>query len=187
MGIKLVTHPFNKDCNATQRILNVIATNTTRSPRTEASEYVCHQPPSIMRYYNVFHSSSLARSRPVPTGRTAYIKVMKRSLRVAALVALCGESVQAFHVCRFFFPPSDSLSGTAKRRMQMLPPPIDKMPSRIYQFHCTHVICVLFSFFSLFSFAQQTNKMWTHSPQRHRILQRLRINARVGINAYPLL
>ena len=110
MGIKLVTHPFNKDCNATQRILNVIATNTTRSPRTEASEYVCHQPPSIMRYYNVFHSSSLARSRPVPTGRTAYIKVMKRSLRVAALVALCGESVQAFHVCRFFFPPSDSLS-----------------------------------------------------------------------------
>lgn len=134
MGIKLVTHPFNKAYNATQRILNVIATNTTRSPRTEASEYVCHQPPSIMRYYNVFHSSSLARSRPVPTGRTAYIKVMKRSLRVAALVALCGESVQAFHVCRFFFPPSDSLSGTAKRRMQTLPPPIDKMPSHIYQF-----------------------------------------------------
>ena len=144
---------------------------------------MCHQPPSIMRYYNVFHSSSLARSRPVPTGRT-YIKVMKRSLRVAALVALCGESVQTFHVCRFFFPPSDSLSGTAKRRMQTLPPPLTKCrPAFINSLHSCDSCSVLFPF----SFAQQTNKMRTHSPQRHRILRCLHINARVGINAYPLL
>ena len=73
---------------------------------------------------------------------------MKRSLRVAALVALCGESVQAFLVCRFFFPPSDSLSGTAKRRMQTLPPPIDNVVPHL-SIHCTHVIYALFSFFSL--------------------------------------
>ena len=132
MGIKLVTHPFNKNCNATQRILNVIAKNT-RVRHAPRSERMCHQPPSIMRYYNVFHhSSSLARSRPVPTGRT-YIKVMKRSLQVAALVALCGESVQAFHVS-LLLPAIrfDSLSGTAKWRLRKCSLHC-QTPSRIYQ------------------------------------------------------
>ena len=67
MGIKLITHPFNKDCNATQRILNVIATNTTRSPRTEASECAIsrHQSCVITMYSILRRSPALAQFQPV--------------------------------------------------------------------------------------------------------------------------
>ena len=77
--------------------------------------------PSIMRYYSSLRRSP-SNQLAVPTFELPHkenIEVMKRSLRVAALVALCGESVQTFQVRRFFFPPSDSLSGTAKLRMSL--------------------------------------------------------------------
>ena len=56
--------------------------------------------PSIMRYYSSLRRSP-SNQLAVPTFELPHkenIEVMKRSLRVAALVALCGESVQTFHV-----------------------------------------------------------------------------------------
>ena len=134
MGINLGTQLFNKaigiPSNATQRIL----TSSPRTPRVRHTHRSKSEECAInQRYYNVFHhSSSLARSRPVPTGRT-YIKVMKRSLQVAALVALCGESVQALHVS-LLLPAIrfDSLSGTAKWRLRKCSLHC-QTPSRIYQ------------------------------------------------------
>ena len=144
--------------------------------------------PSIMRYYSSLRRSP-SNQLAVPTFELPHkenIEVTKRSLRVAALVALCGESVQTFHVSLLL--PAIRFSGTAKRRMSSaMAEMLSSLSNAIshLSFHRTLVIHLCFVLF-LLSFAQQTNKMSKHSPQQHRILRCLRINARVGLHAYPL-